>query len=144
MLWLEDASKETISADGDQLIRRTLHLLPHLHYPLSRQGLSVKQIITTAKYYAVWVHQRAHHHQSNEHKRALRHANSSVPLIKSLGLRCSSGKNANRGISHNLTLGYIIGYDKYRSLLPQTRRGLLDIIRDCKRSGEYYDCVVRA
>ena len=120
------------------------HILPHSHYPSCRQGLSAERTITTAN--ALWAHQRALHLQghASAYKRALGHVNSSVPLIKSLGLPCSNGKNANRAISHNLTLGYIIGYDKYRNLSPQTQRGLLDIIRDCSSSGECYDYVVLA
>ena len=33
MIWLQDTSKGTTSADGAQIIQRTLHVLPHSHYP---------------------------------------------------------------------------------------------------------------
>ena len=93
MIWLQDTSKGSTSADGAQLIQRSLHVLPHSHYPLCHQGLSVKHIITTAN--AIWAYKRALHVQSDGSVRA---------------------------ISHNLTLGYIIGYDKYRSLSPHVYR----------------------
>ena len=145
MVWLQDASKGTTSAGGAQLIQRTLHLPPHSHYPLCLQGLSAKHIITTAN--AIWAHQRALPLQgaySLRKQRAQGHTNTSTSLITGLGIRFSKGKNASRAISHNLTIGYIIGYDKYRSLPPQIRRGPLGIIRDCTSSGGSYGYVVLA
>ena len=147
MVWLQDRSKGTTSADGAQLIQRTLHLLPHSHYPVCLPGPECQTHHHHSKCNMVTPKGTSSSRDSQimvTSRWALGHANSSTALITSLGLRCSKGKNASRAISHNLTLGYSIGYDKYRSLSPQIRRGPLDTIRDCARSGDCYDYVVLA
>ena len=87
----------------------------------------------------VWSHQSYLRANTNE-TLDMKATNSAI--IRGLGLNCSKGKNAARAIGHNLTLGYIIGYDQHASTCAKTRQDNLRHIRDAQNGEECYESVI--